>query len=136
MLACQVYDLLPSNKSINSICRDAISVGLRFRSNNISKAFISGKACNSKINTVLMQKLNRALYDECRRNGFTFVDNGAVTENDIWVEGIYLQESRKHIITNNLINNFNHFWNMRIPSGGIYEGKSFMSESERVRQNT
>ena len=73
-----------------------------------------------------MQKLNRALYDECRRNGFTFVDNGAVTENDIWVEGIYLQESRKHIITNNLINNFNHFWNMRIPLGGIYEGKSFI----------
>ena len=108
-MACQVYDLLPSNKSVNSICRDAISVGLRFRSNNISKVFISGKACNSKINTILMQKLNRALYDECRRNGFTFVDNSAVTENDIWVEGIYLQESRKHIITNNLINNFNHF---------------------------
>ena len=125
-MACQVYDLLPSNKSVNSICRDAISVRLRFRRNNISKVFISGKACNSKINTVLMQKLNRALYDECRRNGFTFVDNGAVTENDIWVEGIYLQESRKHIITNNLINNFNHFWNMRIPLGGIYEGKSFI----------
>ena len=125
-MACQVYDLLPSNKSVNSICRDAISVRLRFRRNNISKVFISGKACNSKINTVLMQKLNRALYDECRRNGFTSVDNGAVTENDIWVEGIYLQESRKHIITNNLINNFNHFWNMRIPLGGIYEGKSFI----------
>ena len=121
-----MYDLLPSNKSVNSICRDAISVRLRFRRNNISKVFISGKACNSKINTVLMQKLNRALYDECRRNGFTSVDNGAVTENDIWVEGIYLQESRKHIITNNLINNFNHFWNMRIPLGGIYEGKSFI----------
>ena len=56
-----------------------------------------------------MQRLNRALYDECRRNGFTFVDNGAVTENDLWVDGIHLQESGKRIIANNLINSFNHF---------------------------
>ena len=55
-----------------------------------------------------MQRLNRALYDECRRHGFIFVDNGAVTENDLWVDGIHLQESGKHIIVNNLINNFNH----------------------------
>ena len=63
----------------------------------------------SKINTVLMQRLNRALYDECSRNGFAFVDNGAVTENDLWVDGIHLQERRKCIIANNMINNFNHF---------------------------
>ena len=104
-----INDLLSSNKSVNDICRDIISIGLRCRSNNISKVFISSIAYSSKINTVLMQRLNRALYDECRRNGFTFVDNGAVTENDQWVDGIYLQEGGKHIIANNLINNFNHF---------------------------
>ena len=47
------------------------------------------------------------MYDE--RNGFTFVDKGAVTENDLWVDGIHLQESDKRIIANNLINSFNHF---------------------------
>ena len=56
-----------------------------------------------------MQRLNRALYDECRRNGFTFVDNDAVTENDLWVYGILLQKGGKHIIANNLINSFNDF---------------------------
>ena len=104
-----INDLLSSNKSVNGICRDIVSIGLRCRSNNISKVFISSIACSSKINTVLMQRLNRALYDECRRNGFTFVDNGAVTENDLWVDGIHLQESGKRIIANNLINSFNHF---------------------------
>ena len=56
-----------------------------------------------------MQRLNRALHDECRRNGFTFVDNGAVTETDLWVDGIHLHESGKRIIANNLINSFNAF---------------------------
>ena len=104
-----INDLLSSNKSVNDICRDIISIGLRCRSNNISKVFISSIAYSSKINTVLMQRLNRALYDECRRNGFTFVDNGVVTENDLWVDGIHLQESSKSIIASNLIDNFNHF---------------------------
>ena len=85
-----INDLLSSNKPVNDICRDIISIGLRRRSNNISKVFISSIACNFKINTVLMQRLNGALYDECRRTGFTFVNNGVVTENDLWVDGIHL----------------------------------------------
>ena len=56
-----------------------------------------------------MKRLNKVLYDECRRSGFTFVDNGAVTENDLWDDGIHLQENGKHIIVNNFINSFNHF---------------------------
>ena len=104
-----INDLLSSNKSFNGMCRDIISIGLRCRSNNISKVFISSIACSSKIIKVLMQRLNRALYDKCRRIGFTFVDIGAVTENDLWVDGIYLQGSGKRIIANNLINSFNHF---------------------------
>ena len=51
----------------------------------------------------------RALFDEWRGNGFTFVDNGAGTENDLWVDGTHLQESGKRIIVNKLINSFNHF---------------------------
>ena len=60
-------------------------------SNNISKAFISSKAYSSKINTILMQGLHRAMHDDCRRNRFTIVNNGAVTENDLWVDGVHLQ---------------------------------------------
>ena len=56
-----INDLMSSNKSVNDICRDIISIGLRCRSNNISKAFISSIAYSSKINTVLMQRLNRAI---------------------------------------------------------------------------
>ena len=77
-----INDLLSSDKSVKDICK-YISIGLRFRSNNISKVFISSISYSSKTNTVLMQRLNRALYDACRQNGFTFVDNGAVSKNGL-----------------------------------------------------
>ena len=51
-----------------------------------------------------MQRLNRALHDECRRHGLTFVNIGAVTEHDLWVDGVHFQESGKCIIANNLLN--------------------------------
>ena len=85
------------------ICRNFISIGLRCRSNNESKFFIFGIVYSSEINTVLIQRLNRALYDECRQNDFKYVSNGAVTENDLWIDWIYLQESGKRIIANNLM---------------------------------
>ena len=59
-----INDLLSSNKYVNDICRGIISIGLRCRSNNISKVFICSIAYSSKINSVLMRRLNRALYGD------------------------------------------------------------------------
>ena len=88
---------------------------LKCRSNDISEVFISSIAQSSKINTVLIHRLNRDLYDECRRNGLTFIDNGAVSENDLCIDRIHSQECGKHIIANNLINNFNYILESAYP---------------------
>ena len=53
--------------------------------------------------------VSRDLYDEYGGIGFTFGINPAVSESDLSIDGIHLQESGKHIITTSLINNFNHF---------------------------
>ena len=84
-----------------------------------------------------MRRLNRALYGECRRNGFTFVDNGAITENDLWVNGIHLEESGKRIIANNVINSFTHFFRICKSVQVISVKESLLlSEPEKVRQNS
>ena len=44
-----INDLLSRNKSVNDICRDIASAGLRCRSSNISKYFISSIAYSSKL---------------------------------------------------------------------------------------
>ena len=41
-----------------------------------------------------MQRLNRALYDECRQNDFTFVENVAVTANK---EDLHLRWNERHL---------------------------------------
>ena len=71
--------------------------------------FISIIAYSFKVNPVSIQQLNGLLFDECRRNGFKFVDNGAVSGIDLRTDSIHLIESSKCIIANNLINSLNYF---------------------------
>ena len=66
-----------------------------------------------------------------------FIDNNAVTENDLWVDVIHLQESGKRIIANNLINSFNHFFRICESVKVVTMKESLLlSESESVTENT
>ena len=105
-----INNLLGNIKSTNDICKYIIDIGLRCRNNNISMIFISSIAYSSKVNPASIQQLNGLLFDECRRNGFKFVDNWAVSENDLWTDGIHMIESGKRIIANNLINSSNYLF--------------------------
>ena len=55
---------------------------------------ISSIAYSSKVNPASMQQFNGLLFDECRRNGFKFVNNGAVSEIDLCTDSILMIESR------------------------------------------
>ena len=94
-------DLLSNDKSTNNICKEIINIVPRCRNNNIGMIFISSIAYSSKVNPSLLQQVNGPLLDECRRNDFKFVDNGAVSEIDLWIDGIHMTESGKRIIANN-----------------------------------
>ena len=104
-----INDFLSNVKSTNDICKDITDIGLRCRNNNTGMIFISSIAYSSKVNPVSIQQLNGLLFDECRRNGLKFVDNVAVSEIDLWTDGIHIIESGKRIITKNLMNSLNYF---------------------------
>ena len=79
------------------------------RSNNIGMFFISSIPYSTKVNPASIQQLNGLRFDECTRNRFKFADNGAISETDLWIDGIHMIESGKRIIANNLINSLSFF---------------------------
>ena len=118
-----INDLLSNVKSTNDICKDITDISLRCRNNNIGMIFISSVAYSSKVNLASVQQLNVLLFHECRRNGFKLVDNEAVSEIDLWIDGIHIIESGKRIIANNLIDSLNYFFI-------IYESSQLVSLSK------
>ena len=50
-----------------------------------------------------IQNLNKNLYEKGMKYGFCFIDNGAISERDLWKDEIYLSEGGRVIFANNLI---------------------------------
>ena len=94
---------------LNDICDDIMNMGFRCRNYNIGTIFISGIAYSTRIDVFFLNRLNKKLQEACLINGFFFIDNGAICEQDLWEDGIHLEDSGKNIIANNVINNLNHF---------------------------
>ena len=51
---------------------------------------------SSKVNPASIKPLNGLLFDEYRRNDFKFVDNGAVSESDLWTDGTHNRKRQMH----------------------------------------
>ena len=98
------YNLLSNAKSTSDICKDVIDIDIMWRF-----SFQAKRINSSKLNPESIQQLNNLLFDECPRNGFKFIDNGAVSEIDLWTDGIHTIESGKLIIANNFIISLNYF---------------------------
>ena len=110
-------DLLNSSskKSVDEFCDDMIKIALRCGSHNIATIFISSIAYSTKVNLQLIRNLNGLFYKVCTKDGFHFVDNGAVSKCNLWKDGIHLLETGKVIITNNFISSINYFLENMIP---------------------
>ena len=81
------------NKDATKIPRDVIDIALQCRNHNIGTVFISSIVYSTKVNYELLCKVNNFLHEECVKNGFYFIDNAAVTERDLWKDGVHIVES-------------------------------------------
>ena len=95
------------------IARDVIDIARQCRNHNIGTVFISSIVYSTKVNYELLYKVNIFLHEECVKNGFYFIDNAAVTERDIWKDGVHMVESGKCLVANNLICHLNNFLGLR-----------------------
>ena len=88
-----------TNINVSEIAKDIINIALRCRSHNIATIFISSIVYSTKVSHAIIQKLNELLLNECTKHGFHLVDNGAVSNKNLWKDGI----------ANNLLNCINNF---------------------------
>ena len=101
------------NKDATKLASDVIDIVLQYRNHKIGTVFISSIAYSAKVNYELLCKVNNSSHEECVKNGFYFIDNSAVTERDLWKDGVYMVESGKCLVANNFICHSNNFLGLR-----------------------
>ena len=108
------WDLL-NNKSPSST-DDLVSYLVKFvnkyKSFGVMDLFVSGIAFNKRLPYAVIKKVNEKIVDMCKKNGIVFVDNGNISNMDLYQDGLHLLERGKCLLANNFIFVLNNFLNI------------------------
>ena len=59
----------------------------------VKYVFISSLTFNNKISHKLLSKVNETIERVCYENGYYYIENGNVREDDLFNDGLHLQNS-------------------------------------------
>ena len=71
--------------------------------------FPSGIAFNERILCTVNKKINEKIVHICNKNGIVFIDNGNISNMDLYHDGLHLLERGKCLLVNNFIFALNNF---------------------------
>ena len=67
--------------------------------------FISSLTFNTRISHKLLNEVNEMIERVCLENSYHYIENGNVYENNLFKDGLNLQNSSKKILSHNFIVN-------------------------------
>ena len=102
-----VNDLLNGKNPVNEIADEITDIGKTCREKGVKTIFISGIAFNKRIDYDVINRVNNDLKQNCDVQGFIYINNSEIFENDIWRDDLHLLESGKIILANNFISSLN-----------------------------
>ena len=98
-----LYD--SSLRQINSLLQNIREIGKKCMSCKVKYVFISSLTFITRISHKLLNEVNKMIERICLENGYYYIDNGNICENDLFKDGLHLQNFGKKILSQNFIIN-------------------------------
>ena len=93
--------------NIEEIANDVINIGLEARKLGVKNIFISGLITRKGLKLEMIRReVNHSLYDKCLHNNFYYVDNDNIGVDNLWEDGLHLNNDGAAIFQNNLLRCF------------------------------
>ena len=109
-----VNDLL-NNKSPSStddLASNLVEIVNKCKSFWVMDPFFSRIAFNKRLPCDAIKNVNEKIVDMCKKNGIVLIDNGNVSNMDLYQDGFHLLERGKCLLAKNFIFVLNNFLNM------------------------
>ena len=100
-----VNDLL-NNKSPSStddLVSSFVKIVDKCKSFGVMDLSVSGIAFNKSLQYAVIKKVNEKIVDMCKKNGLVFIDNGNISNMDLYQDSLHLLERGKCLLANNFI---------------------------------
>ena len=109
-----VNDLLndKSPSSTDDLVSNLVKIANKCKSFGVMDLFVSGIAFNKRLPYAVIKKVNEKIVDLCKKNGIVFIDNGNISNMDLYQVGLHLLERGKCLLANNFILVLNNFLNI------------------------
>ena len=88
-----------SSRQINLLPQNIKEIGKKFISYKVKYVFISSLTFNARISHKLLNEVNEIIESVWLENGYYYIKNGNVYENDLFKDGLHLQNSGKKIVS-------------------------------------
>ena len=110
----EVNDLLndKSPSSTDSLVSNSVNIVNKCKLFGVMDLFVSGIAFNKRLPYTVIKKVNEKIVDMCRKNGIVFIDNGNISNMDLYQNDVHLLERDKYLLAKNFIFVLNNFLNM------------------------
>ena len=109
-----VNDLLnnKSPSSTDNLVSNLVKIVNRCKSFGMMDLFVSGIAFNKRLPYAVIKKVNEKIVDMYIKNGIAFIDNGNISNMDLYQDDLHLLERGKCLLPNNFIFVLNNFLNI------------------------
>ena len=109
-----VNDLLndKSPSSTDNLVSNLVNIDNKCKSYGVMDLFVSGIPFNERLLYTVLTKVNEKIVDMCKKNGIAFIDNGNISNMDLYQYGFHLPEGGKCLLAKNFIFVLNNFLNM------------------------
>ena len=94
-----------SSRQINLFLQNIKEIGKKCKSYKVKYVFISSLTFNSRIFHRLLNEATEMIERVCLENGYYYIENGNVYENDLFKDGLHLQNSGKKNFSHSFIVN-------------------------------
>ena len=86
-----------SSRQINLLLQNIKGIGKKCKNYKVKYVFLSSLTFNTRISQKLLNEVNKMIEKICLENGYHYIENGIVYENDLFKNGLHLQNSGKKI---------------------------------------
>ena len=76
--------------------------------------FVLGIAFKKRLSYTVTKKFNEKIVDMCKKNGIVLIDNGNISNMDLYQDGLHLLERSKCLLGKNFIFVLNNFLKIHV----------------------
>ena len=115
ILHMSVKDLLKHDSNIDAVTNNIMKIASQCKTYGIKNIFISGLTINNRLHSDLINTMNNALKLDCIKYGYHFIENSNILPDNLWQEGLHLNNSGKGKLLNSFLVSLNNSYFLSKP---------------------